>query len=122
MDSIEQELRKLMRSGIIDRDHDCGAEALADRVCMLISEICLLDESENEILDQWEQAIRSTTCEVFGGHDWMFDQCGYWGHQLCVRCSQWKYPELGALSCREAVEKLGDIREYQYRAKIGANQ
>jgi len=106
-----------MRAEITDSIHDTTAAVVSAAICQLLREIILCDDTEDEKLGEWEDAIRKLRCEVIGEHDWTLDHCGYWGHQFCGGCRSAKYPELGKLRCSEARDQIGNISEDEYRER-----
>lgn len=112
--SIVDEIRNLIRGEITDPEHDASAASVSAAICDLVSEILLLDDSEHDKFDDWVMEIRSQRCKMLGQHDWIPDQCGYWGHQFCSCCLSPKYVGLAGLSCSDAKSKIGDITEDEY--------
>jgi len=119
MSTIIDELRNLNRPEIIDREHPVTATDVSAVVCSLLVEIGLEDAEEDEKLTEWVGLIRESRCKaIAGAHSWVPDMCYYWGHQYCVGCHKSKYPELAKLRCSEAVAKIGDITEDEYRKRV----
>lgn len=111
---IDLVIRNLIRPEIIDPEHDCSAAQLSGVICQLLGETILTDDSEDSKLDDWLSEIRALRCTIIAEHEWIFDQCGYWGHQYCIGCHAAKYPDLAPLRCSEAKEKVGAITEEEY--------
>ena len=74
--------------------HDITAISLATEVGRLLEAIILDDALEEDRFESWVERVRIQACEMLGGHDWVFDQCGHWGHKYCDNCDSPKYPEL----------------------------
>lgn len=52
------------------------------------------------------------------GHDFIFDQCGYWQHQYCVDCKESKYPDMAVKSCGDLTKEMGKMTEEEYYASL----
>ena len=116
--SIKDKLLDIYKSDEVNQEHDVSASELSRLICDLFSEILLLNDNEDEIFDNWIMELRLQKCKIINnGHEWEYDQCGYWGHQYCIGCNRSKYPELSSLSCSEAIEKIGKITEEQYNGQ-----
>ena len=94
---------------------DCTAEEMVKSLCIMIDEIFLKDENEYEKFYKWVEKIIQLQCEVIADHKWIYDHCGFWGHQYCEKCHEVKYPDLGKLSCSEAFKLLNGMTEEEYK-------
>jgi len=68
---------------------------------------------------EFEDKFARLVCE-HNGHDYIYDQCGYWGHQFCCVCHEHKYGEIGPMSCSDAIAKIGNITEEEYQRNNSA--
>lgn len=91
-----------------------NAKDIAQAICNLCNAICLENDNEGDKFSEWEEKIGELKCEMLGSHTWIYDQCGYWGHQYCVDCRTHKYPELGNLKCDEATQITKGSSEKEY--------
>lgn len=66
-----------------------------------------------DMVDTVQDDIKELRCEI-DGHDFTFDQCGYWQHQYCNKCHKGKYPHLIGKSCSELVKEMGSITEEEF--------
>lgn len=110
-------IRSLTLSPAMEEEHDCSAEHVIRAITAMLGEIVLKDDAECEKLQEWEQGCLELKCKITGQHTWEDDQCGYWGHQYCINCRQHRYPDLGSLSCSEAVGKIGPISEAEFNKR-----
>lgn len=118
MDIVE-ELRALNCPRVTDYEHDVTAAEAAGAVSGLLAEIILKDETECDKLGAWVDAIRKLQCETLKeGHNWVYDQCGFWGHKHCVGCMSSKYPEIPG-SHSEGRLFVGDMTEDEYLTSKG---
>lgn len=98
MNEALKELFHELRSMISDLDdlsYDMLEHPKADALCELIDK-----------LKQW-------SCRA-SEHDWIYDQCGYWQHQYCVRCGSAKYPGLAKRSCGDLTAEMGKMGEAEW--------
>jgi hypothetical protein len=92
------EARDLIRS-LDDLSYDMLHHAKSDDLCALI-----------EKLKQWG-------CKA-EGHEWIFDQCGYWQHQYCVECHGSKYPDLAKKNCHDLTTEMDGMSEAEYLRRL----
>lgn len=78
----------------------------------------LLNEDKVEAV---ETKIKLLLCEITE-HDYGFDQCGYWQHKFCYKCSNPQYPDLAIQSCGELSKKMKGMSEQEYLTKQTTDQ
>lgn len=66
-----------------------------------------------ELIYSCEDELRAILCLIVG-HEWMYDQCGYWQHKYCAICGEPKYPELASLKCGSGDQMKIDANEEEY--------
>lgn len=104
-----------LRSAEFDVEpNDCKAVDVMRAVCLLLDEVILCNDSETDKLDEWLNEIRFMQCRIMGEHSWVYDHCGFWGHQYCAECRAPKYKELIGMRCSEARKRIGNITESEY--------
>mgnify|MGYP003405198786 CR=1 FL=1 len=114
--NIAAKIRDLAASPEAAKLQTCSASDVVDAIILLLGEIILLDEAECEKLADWEDEVRGLVCKLKGEHSWLYDHCGFWGHQYCWLCRDYKYPELGGSLC-SAKNVVGDMTEDEYLTK-----
>lgn len=72
-----------------------------------------LDHEKIEGLIALIEDFQKWGCEAYG-HNWAFDQCGYWQHQFCIECMEAKYPDMAGQRCGELIETMGNMTESEY--------
>lgn len=83
-------------------------------ILLLIDEICIEGEYEDQF-DDWRDKVAGAWCELSGEHQWVYDHCGFWGHQYCLWCRTPKYPEIPG-RCSECGD-LMKITEAEYLSR-----
>ena len=81
--------------------------------------------SEQDIINGFDVQINSLKdflCEIKRGHDFVYDQCGYWQHQFCIECGAAKYKDLSSKRCGTLDKEMGKITEEQYIASHSYEQ
>ncbi|HBE70431.1 MAG TPA: hypothetical protein DDW52_19955 [Planctomycetaceae bacterium] len=116
--AVVGELRRLRDDPMLDAEQDATAAEVSALICQLLGEIILRDDAECDKLSDWKDEITSLRCKVIGACEWVFDQCGYWGHQYCMGCNVARYPDLVKLRCSEAKQQLGNITEDEYQSTL----
>jgi hypothetical protein len=111
--NIAVKIRNLAATVLAD-PQKCSASDVVDAIILLLGETVLEDPAECEKLAEWEDEVRGLVCKLKGEHSWLYDHCGFWGHQYCWLCRDSKYPELGSLACCKVL--LGDMTEAEYQA------
>lgn len=95
---------------------DISANDAMDFIVDILDSVVLVDETdggEGDKFCEFENDVQKLRCKYSGGCDFIFDQCGYWGHKYCCKCSQAQYPKLISLSCSEAAKAgFNDEQEY----------
>lgn len=113
-DSVLDHLRSLNRPEVTDPEHEVTFKEFVTTLQGFLAEIILKDAEECDKLGEWETKIWQVACSIMGDHDWIPDNCGYWGHQYCSRCFSHKYPELGEMGCGAARKLTNNCTEEEY--------
>jgi hypothetical protein len=61
--------------------------------------------------------LKSWFCKLYG-HEFDYDQCGYWQHKYCEMCGDSQYPDLAKKSCNELNREMGKITEKEWINEI----
>lgn len=75
----------------------------------------LKHEKIDDLLNVLER-LEKLGCEMFG-HEWEYDQCGYWQHKYCLNCNESKYPNLAKKRCGDLDKEMGELTEDEYLEK-----
>ena len=73
----------------------------------------ILDHAQSGKLTKLVDALKTSVCNVIG-HEFEYDQCGFWQHQFCLLCRESKYPTLASKNCGELIKEMGSIEEAEY--------
>jgi hypothetical protein len=70
-------------------------------------------DKDCDAVGEIEHKLNAWGCKLFG-HNWVFDQCGFWQHQFCTGCREGKYPDLARKKCSELTAEMKGISEAKY--------
>jgi len=111
---VADSIRQLVKT--LPARHLESPEALGDAILYLLDSVDIADKSN--ITDQyydWVESVGSAWCKLTRRHYWVYDHCGFWGHQYCLYTGIRKYPEIPS-RCSECGE-LMKITEDEYKTQ-----
>lgn len=111
---LQAHLEKLVSdSRFVQHESSASIAEIVRPICYLLNELVLTSDTDGDRLAAFTAAVLSAVCtEINGGHEFVLDQCGWWGHAYCPECGTPKYESI--LSRKDFTERYGELTEQEY--------